>query len=137
MEFALVGMVVIVLMFGVLEVGFLMSNTLTLNNAAFEGVRAVSLHKGEADATTAIQRAAASLNSAYIGAIVFEKRTGSGEWTVWHPSSASPLSGDDWQVRVTVPYSYHYVTGSLIGNIIGNGDPNVRALQGTAVMRYR
>ncbi len=78
-EFAFVAALLIFLLLGIMEMGFMMSNTLTLSNAAFEGARVASMGRSVQDVQDAINRATSSLNPEYLSAPIFEaKRFGPG-----------------------------------------------------------
>lgn len=146
-EFVFVAALLVFLLFGIMEVGFMLSNSLTVSSAAQQGARAAALG-GDAHAVeTAVGNAAQTLRkprefSMTDGNTVAEyAQEGSDNWKPWNPNTPPPDTTKD-QVRITVKYEYKYLTGDLLGGI-GNllsgtqGQPtDHRTLVGVAVMRY-
>ena len=146
-EFVLVAGLLIFLMFGIMEMGFMMSNSLTVSSAAQQGARAAAL-KGDGKAVeTSIYNVAKTLReprdfSVISGNTVIEYAPeGTEDWQAWNPGNAPPDGTKD-QIRVTVTYQYKYITGNLLG-ALGNlmsgkpGQPtDHRTLTGVSVMRY-
>lgn len=119
-----------------MEMGFMMSNTLTLSNAAFEGARVASMGRSVQDVQDAINRATSSLNPEYLSAPIFEaKRFGPGyNWQAWVPGTTRP-GGNNSQIRVTLSYNYHYITGSALGALSRSAQPDQRVIRRQAVVR--
>jgi|GEM_PF-4484353 Flp pilus assembly protein TadG len=135
-EFAFVAALLIFLLLGIMEMGFMMSNTLTLSNAAFEGARVASMGRSVQDVQDAINRATSSLNPEYLSAPIFEaKRFGPGyNWQAWVPGTTRP-GGNNSQIRVTLSYNYHYITGSALGALSRSAQPDQRVIRRQAVVR--
>lgn len=152
-EFAFVAALLIFLVFGIMEMGFMMSNGITVSNAAQAGARKAAL----ADATPAGGRARAVEQAVYGAAetlrspkefvlnstnlVVEEAPEGTSDWIAWNPDNGPPRQGAASQVRVKVTYRYKYLTGSLLSSILGgkksgDKDPGTRDLTAVSVMRY-
>lgn len=147
MEFVLVAGLLIFLMFGIMEMGFMMSNSLTVSSAAQQGARAAALGGNGKAIETSIYNAAKTLReprdfSVASGNTILEYAPeDSQDWQAWDPSKAPPDANKD-QIRVTVTYEYKYITGNLLGGL-GNllsgksGQPtDHRTLTGVSVVRY-
>lgn len=147
LEFVLVAALLIFLMFGIMEMGFMMSNSLTVSSAAQQGARAAALGGNGRAVETSIYNAAKTLReprdfSVSSGNTVLEYAPeGTEDWQAWDPAKAPPDGTKD-QIRVTVTYQYQYITGNLLGSI-GNllsgksGQPtDRRKLVGVSVMRF-
>lgn len=139
-EFLFVAALLVFLLFGVMEMGFMLSNSLTLQNAAADGARAASLGQKKNQVDEAVYLAAESLRDSQGNInidITTESREPGGAWTPWNPGRP-PAGGSNDQVRVTVTYEYHYLTGSLLGRLMpgGEGTPSTRTITKSSVMRY-
>jgi Flp pilus assembly protein TadG len=149
-EFVLVSGLLIFLLFGIMEMGFMFSSSLTVASAAHQGARAAALSGNSKDPVksieTAVYNAARTLPEPRdftfgSGTVAEYAPEGSQDWQPWTPGTAPSLDSRD-QVRVTVTYPYKYITGDLLGGL-GNllsgksGQPtDHRNLVGVAVMRY-
>lgn len=147
LEFVIVSALLIFILFGIMEMGFMFSNSLTVASAAQQGARAAALRGNSRAVEFAVYNAAQTLReprdfSFQSGNTVAEYAPqGSNEWQPWNPDTAPPDGTND-QIRITVTYPYKYVTGNVlggIGNLLGgkNGQPTDRRnLVGVSVMRY-
>lgn len=147
LEFVIVSALLIFVLFGIMEMGFMFSNSLTVASAAQQGARAAALSGNSRAVELAVYNAAQTLReprdfSFQSGNTVAEYAPqGSSEWQPWNPDTPPPDGTND-QIRITVTYPYQYVTGNLLGglgNLLGGrrGQPtNQKNLVGVAVMRY-
>ncbi|HEY3412518.1 MAG TPA: TadE family protein [Armatimonadota bacterium] len=143
-EFVIVSALLIFLLFGIMEMGFMLSNSATVTMTAHQGARAAALRGTSAAVTAAVNNAAAPLRHStdptYLSYVTKSRQAADAAWSDWTPGTAPP-GGTDAQIQVIVTYKYDYITGSLlgsIGNLLGGGGGSTssRTLTGTAIMRY-
>lgn len=125
-EFAIIVVLLITLVFGIIEFGLIMKDYLTLGQAAREGVRSASLGSTTSVITTRIQSSALSLPSSSITITLYKRTMGStpGNWTSLgnksNPAGNDASQGD--QVRVHLSYPHRLITGNLLTFLAGGGD---------------
>jgi Flp pilus assembly protein TadG len=124
---ALVTPLLLMLLFGLVEYGFLFQRYVVLTNAAMEGARVASLPGyTDADAIARVQSYAA--NGGLLGSVS----------TIVTPVTIPGASGGTWpavQVTVTHIYTYQFV-GGLIGLVGGSLDDSV-TLAARSTMRLQ
>jgi Flp pilus assembly protein TadG len=133
-EFVIVMGLMFLLLFGVMEFGFMMSTAMTVNAAAQQGARAAALGK---NSTTAVNNGLTGLKSSgtagqpgYRTVTVEYAPNGSTSWSTTVPN---PLTSN-YQVRATVTYNYKTLT--FVGDSLPGTTNGIRTLTGQAVMRY-
>jgi Flp pilus assembly protein TadG len=110
-EFALVSMVLLVLVFGMVEYGLLISERLSIQQAAREGARSAAIGEVTSNVTTKVLNSAPGipLTSANV---TLEKQTGSGSWgslgNTTDGTQNNAVFGD--YVRVTVRFNHSWIT---------------------------
>jgi len=114
-ELTLILPVLLLIIMGIIEFGFMFNNYLTLNNVSREATRYASLGGTDAGAVTRAVEIAPNLDADRLTIVIT-------------PSEANRGRGDS--VEVVVTYQYTLVTPFLDG-IIGNGIP----LEAKTVMR--
>jgi len=142
-EFVIVMGLLLFLLFGIMEFGFMMSSALTVNSAAHQGARAAALNKDWSTAVDDGLDGLALVDNLGVPrrSVALEYGTTSGGTTTWSSTAPTTLTSDH-QVRITVTYDYRYITGSTFGalsNLISGktGAPTTqRNLIGSATMRY-
>lgn len=136
-EFAIVVLLLLTLVFGIIEFGLLMKDYMVLNQAAREGARSASLGSPTSVVTTRIQNSIPTLDVSRL-TITLQKRTMSpspGSWTSLG-NSADGLTNDAQQgdqVRAYLAYSHRLVTGSMF-TWLGGGGTSL-TIHGDMVMR--
>lgn len=114
-ETALVLPIIVLILMGIIDFGFLFNNYLIIDNASREGARTAVIGSTDSVITTTVSNMTSSLVSAKLK-------------TTINPSGASRTKGS--QVTVTVEYDY-----SLITPVIGAIVPNPVHLKAITVMR--
>ncbi|MDW7660400.1 MAG: pilus assembly protein [Bacillota bacterium] len=114
-ELALILPVLLLIIMGIIEFGFMFNNYLTLNNISREAARYASLGGTDAEAAIRATEIAPNLDSAKLTIVITPTEAGRGR-------------GDS--VEVVVTYQYSLLTPFLDG-IISNGIP----LEAKTVMR--
>jgi len=104
-EFAIVLPVLCVLLFGIIQLGIVFNNYVTLTDAVRAGARTAAVSRNDADptgaTTTAVRTSAADLNQSNLGVTV------TSGWTAGTPVT----------VTATYPYSV-----SLLGWVVASGN---------------
>ena len=104
-EFAIVLPVLCVLLFGIIQLGIVFNNYVTLTDAVRAGARTAAVSRNDADptgaTTTAVRASAADLNQSNLGVTV------TSGWTAGTPVT----------VTATYPYSV-----SLLGWVVASGN---------------
>lgn len=145
LEFVFVSAMLLFLLFGIMEVGFMFSNSLTVSSAAQQGARAAALGGTAKEVRSAVYTAGGTLREPYFeygsGLNAEYAPEGSADWQPWDPGKPPPNGTRD-QVRITVTYEYRYITGDLLGglgNLLSGKSGQAkdrRNLVGVSVMRY-
>ena len=140
-EFALVLPLLLVLLFAIIEFGFLFKDQMAVQQAAREGARAAGVGRPVAEITARIQAAAATLTLTSLTNDKMSRYYNSGAWTTWiNIADRSDGSGYNdapagGQVRVRCYYTHALVTGPLFANLIGRSGSTSVTLYGTMIMR--
>ncbi len=118
-EFAIVCMLLLTLVFGIIEFGLVIRDSITLKQAVREGVRAASLSKSSSEVTAVVTASLVGLDTARLSGITvyYRVRTGTGWPTTWVTGTpdAIPASAEV-QLKVKGQYSHALVTGGLFGS---------------------
>ena len=114
-ETALVLPVILLILLGIVDFGFLFNNYLVIDNASREGARSAAVGSTDTVITSTVKGMTASLNQAKLK-------------TTINPAGSGRVKGS--QVTVTVEYDY-----SLLTPIIGLVIPNPVHLTANTVMR--
>jgi len=94
-EFALIMPILLLIIVGIIEFGFMFSSFLTLTNASREAVRALSLGSTDASATQRAKDSSMNLDPTQLVVII-------------NPSGSTRSPGDS--VTVTITYEYDFLT---------------------------
>lgn len=133
-EFALVSLLLITLVFGVIEFSLIMKDSMTLNQAAREGVRSASVGSPTATVTSRVEGAAVTLTASKLSTSIQSRTSPTASWSSLGNSSdgtANAAQAGD-QVRVTVTYPHSLITGKLFSWKSGG---STVTLSGDMVMR--
>lgn len=109
-EMAIILPILLILITGIIEFGFVFNAYLTLNNASREAARAISVGETSVQASDRVNVVAAQLDLTQISVIVT-------------PADDNRDRGDS--VNVKVEYTYHFFT-PLLGGLLGS-DLNLSA----------
>ena len=144
-EMAIVVVVLLWIVMGIVEFGFMFRNYLSLNEIARTGCRSAALGSSTsvissyiAQTTTAIGLDTSRLGSPTMQYRVYDKTAGT--WGGWQTlgnsgnyNNAPVDSEHDSQVKISLSYTYPLITGSFLGSVVGSGG-NV-SMSGACVMR--
>lgn len=136
-EMAIVAPILIMLLFGIIEFGWIFKDVLGLRQAAREGVRVATVGATTTKITHRIMDSAPALNTALFQ-IQLQYRTHSSSWSDWvtlgdvEATNNAPYGA---QVRVTITYPHQLVTGGLFSNLADDPDSQTITLIATRVMR--
>lgn len=124
-EFVFVMGLLFLLLFGIVEFGFMMSASMTVNAAAHQGARAVALNQ---DMASAVTNGLTGLVGERTATVEYAP-AGSSAWSATKPQ---PLTNAH-QVRVSIAYRYEPVT--FVGASLAHSAHGM-VLNGRAVVRY-
>lgn len=133
-EFSLVAMMLILLVFGITEFSLLMKDYLSLSQAAREGARSAALGQDAATITSVTQSSATALSpdqeqqiAVNISYRVYDGTSWPSAWTPGTPPTT--LTNSEVQVQVQAAYAHPLIIGPLFG--LGS----TRTLTASMVMR--
>ncbi|MCE5218461.1 pilus assembly protein [bacterium] len=143
-EMAIVAPLLVLLVFSILEVGLIIKDALTINQAAREGVRAAAVGASIETIETRVRGSAPSLNPAAIRCDksyrTLSKSTGA--WSGWTELTNIGSGADlrniapvDAQVMITVTYPHQLVAGQLFSGLSDKGTPGTMTLGASLIMR--
>lgn len=140
-EFAIVMMLFVTLLFGIVEFGLIIKDYLTLSQAGREGVRSAALGSAPSIVTTRVQNSGPTLTTTSpTMAITLQKRIMTpsvGSWVALGTSSTDPLSNDanaGDQVRVMIVYKHQLIMGNLL-TFFGSGNSHLNMTSDTIMRR--
>ncbi len=114
-EFALVAGLLITLVFGLVDFGWMINRDTMLNNATREGAREGSLNPTQADITTVVKSALPMLNPADVTVTVTCRKA---DGSACPNPDTDAVSGDVVVVRVDYPHSWVTPVGMTFGSHI-------------------
>lgn len=124
-EFAVVVLLLLTLVFGIIEFGLLMKDYLLLNHAAREGARFAALGSPTSGVITRIQSSAPTLNQSSLTTTLQKRAMGAtpGAWVALG-NTTDGLHNDAGQgdeVRAYLTYSHQLATGGFFSWLFGSG----------------
>jgi len=141
-EMALVTPILIVLLFGTIELGLIFRDMMMLNQAAREGARAGAIGASTTDIGNRLIAAAPSLKTANLTYTLQYRTYSSGTWSGWTTLSNVTVSGttsnsapNGAQVRVLANYAHQLVPGGLFDYIADNHTNHTMTLRAGLIMR--
>jgi len=119
-EFAIVALLLVTLVFGIIEFGLLIKDYLTLSQAAREGARSAALRSGVSTVTERVQQSAVGLPEEQRDDITvtpsYRVFTSGSGWGAWIDNALPDPSADvEAQVKVKATYYHQTIVGSLVG----------------------
>ena len=134
-EFAFIAPLLFVLLFGIVEFGFLLYDQVMITNAAREGARAGIIFKNPrptlAEITTVVDTYCAThminFDPSQITSTSIVPTDSNGNGTL-------PDSGDS--LEVTVQYTYDFLVFPNLAKLVGGSFANIQNLKAVTLMRY-
>lgn len=138
-EMALVTPLLITLLFGIIEFGFIFKDLLMIHQAAREGARVAAVGAPSTEILDRVQESAATLNLDGL-TITPEFRTySSGGWTEWGTLTDDGSVNDapaNAQIRVNLTYVHPLACGPFFGRLVGDaGATSVNLATGMVMSR--
>lgn len=139
-EFALVLPLLLTLLFGIIEMGFLFKDQLTLQQAAREGVRSVAVGKTLAEVDARITSSATTLKTSSLTYTKMYRTYNAGTWSGWvtlgnKADGTTNNAPQGAQVRVQCDYIHPFLTGALFARLIGKPGATQMTLHAEMIMR--
>lgn len=139
-ELAMVGPLLIFLLFGIIEFGLMVKNLVGVNQAAREGARSAAVGALPTTLDARIAGAAPTINTDALS-IQYDYRSfdeSSGGWSAWHTlgvdgAENSAEAGD--QIRISVQYPHQLVTGGLFAGLADDPENGTITLSTAIVMQ--
>ncbi len=137
-EMAIVSPILILLLFGTIEMGLLLRDSLAINSACREAARVAALGARTTDITARARAAATTLVASNITVTQQYRTYNSGVWSPWYTlgnnadgtKNNAPTGA---QIRVTLTYPHNLTTGSLFASLANPGT-SVVTVRGNMVM---
>jgi Flp pilus assembly protein TadG len=132
--------VVLLMLFGILEMGLLFKDYLMCQQAVREGARAAALGANSMQVTLTVAGAASTLDPAKL-TLTFQYRTWNGtSWDSWatlgnSSDGATNNAPPGAQVRVMASYRHALLTGSLFRFIADSAGQNTVTVNAAAICR--
>lgn len=140
-EFALILPLLLALLFGIMEFGFVFKDQLSIQQAAREGARVAAVGRPVAEINSRITSAAGSIILANLTYATTSRTYTSGAWSSW-VTVADKTDGTGLndaaqgaQVRVVCTYNHPLLTGPLFASLIGRPGATQMTLTAQMVMR--
>jgi len=139
-ELALVLPVLLLMLFGILEMGLLFKDYLMSQQAVREGARTAALGATPAQVTSAVRAAASTLNPSYF-TVQCQYRvwqgTGWGAWLTLGTSNDGTANNapPGAQIRISTTYKHKLLTGALFGWLADDPSMNAITLRAAAICR--
>lgn len=140
-EFALVLPLLLSLLFGIIEFGFVFKDQLSLQQAAREGARVAAVGRGVSEIDARITGCATGLSLDRLTYTKSWRTYANGVWSAWTSlADRTDGSGDNdapqgAQVRVTCTYTHNLLTGPLFARLIGRPGESTMGLRAEMVIR--
>lgn len=140
-EFALVLPLLLGLLFGIIEFGFLFKDQLSIQQCAREGARVAAVGRLNSEVNSRIVTTATTLTSANLTYDKMYRTYSGGTWSSWATlSDRTDGSGQNdaptgAQIRVRTNYVHPFLTGSLFARLIGRPGATSMTLHAEMVMR--
>jgi len=139
-EFALVLPLLLGLLFGIIEFGFLFKDQLSIQQCAREGARTAAVGRICSEVSNRITSSAMTLTTANLTSDIMWRTYTSGVWSSWTTmgDQASGTANDapaGAQIRVRTNYTHRFMTGPLFAGLIGRPGATTMNLHAEMVMR--
>jgi hypothetical protein len=139
-ELAMIGPLLIFLLFGIIEFGLMVKDVVGINQAAREGARSAAVGATPSTLTTHITSAAPTIIGSDMS-VTYHYRPfneGSGSWGSWQTLGVSggmnnAQAGD--QIRITIEYPHQLVTGGLFAGLADDPESGTVTLNTAIVMQ--
>ncbi|MCE5237693.1 pilus assembly protein [bacterium] len=139
-EFALVLPLLLALLFGIIEFGFLFKDQLSIQQAAREGARTAAVGRLQSEVGNRILTTASTLTTAHLTYDIMYRTYSAGVWSGWTTlgdladgsQNDAPVGA---QIRVRTNYVHPFATGSLFARLIGRPGATSMTLHAEMVMR--
>jgi len=137
-EMAIVTPILVLLLFGTMEMGLLFKDSLALNSACREAARLAAMGATTTDVSIRARAAATTLVPANVTVISQYRTYLAGLWGPWtilgnNSDGTNNNAPSGAQIRITLTYPHALVTGSLFASLANPGT-NIVTVRGSMVM---
>ncbi len=138
-EFAIVAPILILLMFGIVEMGLMFRSAIQLNNVARDAARAAAAGESTTLIAARVAETASGLDATQLtSAFTYRAYIGDGVWgTTWYEVTdlgnynTVPFCA---QVRATITYNHHIMIPGLFRFLVDNQETGTRTLTAAVTM---
>jgi Flp pilus assembly protein TadG len=135
---AIVAPILILLLFGTMEMGLLFKDSLSLNSACREAARVAAVGATTSDIAARARAAATTLNPANVTVTSQYRTYSGGVWSAWtalgdNAAGTANSAPSGAQVKITLTYPHQLVTGALFASLATPGTNKV-TIRGSMVM---
>ena len=140
-EFALVLPLLLALLFGIIEFGFLFKDQLAIQQSAREGSRTAAVGRVRSEVNARIVGSAATLTPANLTYDVMYRTYDGSTWSSYvtvgdrTDGSGQNDAPQGAQIRVRTHYVHPFMTGALFANLVGRPGATSLTLHATMAMR--
>jgi Flp pilus assembly protein TadG len=139
-EMAIIAPILVLLLFGTVEMGLLFKDSLTLDQACREAVRVAAVGDTTSDITTRAEAAAPTLNSAKITVTQQYRTYSSGTWSAWttlgnNTGDTANNAPSGSQIEISLSYPHTMITGGFFSSIVTPGT-NTCTIKSSMVMMH-
>ena len=139
-EMAIIAPILVLLLFGTIEMGLLFKDSLTLSQASREAVRVAAVGDTISDITTRAKAAAPALTSANITVTQQYRTYSGGTWSAWttlanNAGGTANNAPSGSQIQVTLSYPHTLITGGFFSSLENPGT-HVCTIKSSMVMMH-
>jgi Flp pilus assembly protein TadG len=139
-EMAIIAPILVLLLFGIIEMGMLFKDSLTLSQACREAVRVAAVGDTTSDITTRAKAAAPALNTATITVTQQYRTYSSGTWSAWttlanNSAGTANNAPSGSQIEMTLSYPHTMITGGFFSSLVTPGT-NICTIKTHMVMMH-
>jgi Flp pilus assembly protein TadG len=139
-EMAILAPILLIFLFGTVELGMIMRDVMVLNSAAREAARAASLGWGNTAIVDRARAAATGLVAAHVTVTLDYRTYTSGVWSGWATlasSGGSNTAPSGAQIRVRVSYPHPLIVGRLFTSLLATNTTNNTMTVGATMTMMR
>jgi Flp pilus assembly protein TadG len=136
---AIIAPVLLLLLFGIIEIGILAKNSMMLHSACREGARAAAIGATPAEVADRCEAAAATLNVEVLGVTTEYRTYSDGSWGSWQTLGYSDDGNANdaptgSHIRVELSYDHPLVAGALFSFLADDQENNTVNIGARMVM---
>jgi len=137
-ELAMILPVMLMLLFGTLEIGLMVRTSGSIGHVARETARTASMGATPSQIASHVRDVSVGLNDDRLSTSLhyrhWNQEAGTwGNWTILTGDGVSNIAQSDDQIRVVLTYKHLLATGGLLADVFGASDENTVTVDATVV----